>query len=48
VGARPSGRMSMTRADLGRLAPGRYVAGLFMDDGYSLLARTGFVVRRPR
>jgi endonuclease/exonuclease/phosphatase family metal-dependent hydrolase len=45
LGALPSGRMSMTTADLGRLAPGRYVAGLFMDDGYALLARTAFTVR---
>jgi Endonuclease/Exonuclease/phosphatase family len=46
VDALPSGRMSMTRADLGRLPPGRYVAGLLMDDGYSLLARTSFRVTR--
>ncbi len=26
----------------GRLAAGRYVAGLFLDDGYALLARTSF------
>jgi endonuclease/exonuclease/phosphatase family metal-dependent hydrolase len=45
LGALPSGRMSMTTADTGRLAPGRYVAGLFMDDGYALLARTAFTVR---
>jgi endonuclease/exonuclease/phosphatase family metal-dependent hydrolase len=44
LGALPSGRVSMTKADLGRLAPGRYVAGLFMDDGYGLLARTSFRV----
>ena len=36
----------MTKADLGRLAPGRYVAGLFLDDGYALLARTSFRVAR--
>jgi hypothetical protein len=47
TGARPAGHTSMTTADLGTLAPGRYVAGLFMDDGYSMLARTSFVVRRP-
>ena len=29
-----------------RLAPGRYVAGLFLDDGYALLARTSFRVKR--
>jgi endonuclease/exonuclease/phosphatase family metal-dependent hydrolase len=46
VDALPRGRMSMTRADLGRLAPGRYVAGLLLDDGYALLARTSFRVRR--
>ncbi|HEV7846041.1 MAG TPA: endonuclease/exonuclease/phosphatase family protein [Thermoleophilaceae bacterium] len=46
IGALPSGRISMTTADLGRLAPGRYVAGLFLDDGYSLLARTSFRVKR--
>jgi hypothetical protein len=44
--ALPSGRLSMTTADTGKLAPGRYVAGLFLDDGYALLARTSFVVRR--
>jgi hypothetical protein len=44
LGALPSGRMSMTSADLGKLAPGRYVAGLFLDDGYALLARTSFRV----
>ena len=42
TGARPSGRLAM---DVGRLAPGRYVAGLFLDDGYAVLAKTGFVVR---
>jgi hypothetical protein len=46
VGALPQGRLSMTTADLGRLAPGRYVAGLFLDDGYAMLARTSFRVRR--
>jgi endonuclease/exonuclease/phosphatase family metal-dependent hydrolase len=46
LGALPNGRMAMTKADLGTLAPGRYVAGLFMDDGYALLARTSFRVRR--
>jgi endonuclease/exonuclease/phosphatase family metal-dependent hydrolase len=46
LGALPNGRVSMTRADLGRLAPGRYVAGLFLDDGYGLLARTSFRVSR--
>jgi hypothetical protein len=46
VGALPQGRLTMTKADLGTLAPGRYVAGLFMDDGYSVLARTSFRVIR--
>lgn len=46
LGALPSGRVSMTEADLGRLAPGRYVAALFLDDGYALLARTSFRVSR--
>jgi endonuclease/exonuclease/phosphatase family metal-dependent hydrolase len=46
IGALPAGRLSMTTADLGKLAPGRYVAGLFLDDGYALLARTSFRVRR--
>ena len=46
LGALPTGRVSMTEADLGRLAPGRYVAGLFLDDGYALLARTSFRVAR--
>jgi endonuclease/exonuclease/phosphatase family metal-dependent hydrolase len=46
LGALPSGRTTMTSADLGRLAPGRYVAGLLMDDGYGLLARTSFRVTR--
>jgi endonuclease/exonuclease/phosphatase family metal-dependent hydrolase len=45
LGALPSGRTSMTAADLGRLAPGHYVAGLFLDDGYAMLARTSFRVR---
>jgi endonuclease/exonuclease/phosphatase family metal-dependent hydrolase len=45
VDALPQGRIALTKADLGTLAPGRYVAGLFMDDGYSLLARTSFRVR---
>jgi endonuclease/exonuclease/phosphatase family metal-dependent hydrolase len=46
LGALPSGRATMTTDDLGTLAPGRYVAGLFLDDGYSLLARTSFRVKR--
>jgi endonuclease/exonuclease/phosphatase family metal-dependent hydrolase len=46
LSALPNGRLSMTTADLGKLAPGRYVAGLFLDDGYALLARTSFRVKR--
>ena len=46
VGALPHGRLTMTKADLGTLKPGRYVAGLFMDDGYSVLAKTSFRVER--
>jgi endonuclease/exonuclease/phosphatase family metal-dependent hydrolase len=46
VDALPQGRMTMTTADLGRLPPGRYVAGLFMDDGYAMLARTRFRIAR--
>jgi hypothetical protein len=46
VGALPHGRLAMTRANLGTLQPGRYTAGLFMDDGYKLLARTSFRVAR--
>ncbi len=45
LGALPNGHLSMTRADLARLAPGRYIAGLFLDDGYALLAQTSFRVR---
>jgi endonuclease/exonuclease/phosphatase family metal-dependent hydrolase len=48
VGARPNGRLAFTTADLGRLPPGRYVAGLMMDDGYTLLARAGFRIERRR
>jgi hypothetical protein len=48
VGARPNGRLAFTAADLGRLPPGRYVAGLLRDDGYTLLARTDFRVSRRR
>ena len=45
TGARPSGRMSFTKADLGTLAAGRYRATLMLDDGYSVLADTTFRVR---
>jgi endonuclease/exonuclease/phosphatase family metal-dependent hydrolase len=45
TGARPRGSITFTRADLGKLAPGRYRATLMLDDGYSELARTRFRVR---
>jgi endonuclease/exonuclease/phosphatase family metal-dependent hydrolase len=46
LGARPNGRVSFAPGDLySKLTPGRYVAGLFLDDGYSVLARTSFTVR---
>jgi endonuclease/exonuclease/phosphatase family metal-dependent hydrolase len=45
TGARPTGRMSFTAADLGTLKPGRYRATLMLDDGYSVLADTSFRVR---
>ncbi|MEA2362227.1 MAG: hypothetical protein QOD71_1372 [Thermoleophilaceae bacterium] len=44
--ALPHGTVSFAPEDLyTKLKPGRYVAGLFLDDGYSLLARTTFTVR---
>ncbi len=44
--ARPNGELEFTRADTGRLAPGRYVARLMLDDGYSMLATSApFEVR---
>ena len=48
TGAKPSGRLSFTRADLGKLAPGSYRATLMLDDGYSVLAHTRFTVTRRR
>ncbi|MEA2419410.1 MAG: hypothetical protein QOE60_1616 [Thermoleophilaceae bacterium] len=46
LGALPHGSVSFAPGDLyTKLKPGRYVAGLFLDDGYSLLARTTFRVR---
>ena len=46
LGALPHGHVSFAPGDLyEKLEPGRYVAGLFLDDGYSLLARTTFRVR---
>jgi hypothetical protein len=42
----PHGHVSFAPGDLyEKLKPGRYVAGLFLDDAYSLLARTTFRVR---
>ena len=46
AGARPAGSLEFTRADLGRLAPGRYLAGLMLDDGYTTLASAPFTVGR--
>ena len=43
--AGPSGSVTFTQSDLGKLAPGRYRATLMLDDGYSLLADTTFRVR---
>ena len=45
TGARPTGSAEFTRADTGRLAPGRYVARLMLDDGYSVLAEAPFEIR---
>jgi hypothetical protein len=46
LGALPHGSVSFAPGDLyTKLKPGRYVAGLFLDDGYSVLARTTFRVR---
>jgi Endonuclease/Exonuclease/phosphatase family len=46
LSALPNGSLSFAPGDLyAKLKPGRYVAGLFLDDGYSLLARTTFRVR---
>jgi endonuclease/exonuclease/phosphatase family metal-dependent hydrolase len=46
LGAMPHGSVSFAPGDLyTKLKPGRYVAGLFLDDGYSVLARTTFRVR---
>ena len=46
TGARPEGSLEFTRADTGRLAPGRYVARLMLDDGYSALASAPVTVDR--
>jgi hypothetical protein len=46
VDARPEGGFALTRADLGRLKPGDYVARLMLDDGYSVIAESApFTVR---
>jgi hypothetical protein len=45
TGARPSGKVTFTQSDLGKLARGRYRATLMLDDGYSDLARATFRVR---
>ena len=45
TGARPSGSVTFTKADLGKLPPGRYRATLALDDGYSIIASAGFRVR---
>lgn len=46
TGARPSGRLELTRSDVGKLAPGRYRATLMLDDGYTILAEAPFRVGR--
>lgn len=43
--ARPAGSIEFTRADTGRLGPGRYVVRLMLDDGYSVLAEAPFEIR---
>ncbi len=48
TGARPSGNVTFTQADLGKLPAGRYRATLMLDDGYSVLAQTRFTVTRGR
>jgi hypothetical protein len=40
VDALPDGGFALTRADLGRLDPGEYVARLMLDDGYSVVAQS--------
>jgi hypothetical protein len=45
TGARSQGSIEFTRADTGRLAPGRYLARLMLDDGYSILSEAQFTVR---
>jgi endonuclease/exonuclease/phosphatase family metal-dependent hydrolase len=45
TGARPDGSLQLTKSDLGDLPPGRYVANLMLDDGYTILASTPFAVR---
>lgn len=43
--ARVDGSLEFDRADTGRLAPGRYVARLMLDDGYTVIAETPFAIR---
>lgn len=45
AGARPEGSLTLTRADIGKLDPGRYEVALMLDDGYSVIAADGFEVR---
>ena len=45
TGALPNGRFDLGKADLGKLKPGRYVANLMLDDGYTILASAPFSVR---
>jgi hypothetical protein len=45
IGANPEGGFALTHSDLGRLAPGRYVVRLMLDDGYSVIAEAPFTVR---
>ena len=44
--ARVDGRLSFNQADTGRLQPGRYIASLMLDDGYTTLASAPFRVGR--
>ena len=46
TGARPSGSLEFARSDTGKLAPGRYVANLMLDDGYTIVASAPFTVGR--
>ncbi len=44
TGARPDGSLTLTKADIGTLAPGNYRATLMLDDGYTILAESPFRV----